>query len=202
MIILISISIAITSCSKEELSNDAAEYVYTELTAEDYLSNNSLPAILFSYNVYNPETKLQSSWLIDREGNIRASETESNLVYEGGALSPYYMDAKKEKSTKSYNYVDLEKLVDNYKRLGVINNLEYNRSAETESSQSLSTIYGYYFASTVQDEGCACSSGSESSVQLFEPVLLEQRVGNTLIQTNTQAGGIVTWINSLNVQGK
>lgn len=198
--ILLAISFVLTSCSKEELYT--APVVYFEQSAEIYLNNISLPAILFSYNVFNPETNTQLSYLIDTDGNIRLSESESNLVYEGGVLSPYYMDTKKENSSVSDNYVDLDKLMDSHKRLGLINNIEYNKSAQGGDSQNISTIYGYTFASSTNDEDCLCSSGSEHSEQLFEPVLLEQKVGNTLIQSNTQASGVISWINSLNVQGK
>ena len=194
--------ILLSSCAEED--SPFAETAIYEQTAEDYLAHPNMPAILFSYNVYSPETDILTSWMIDTDGQIRTAQKESDALYEGDALSPYYMDGKKSKSVATTTKVDLDELVKNFKQLSTAQNLPYNQSAETKSGdQQLTAVYGYYYKSVdSDDQSCNCSTGSTSSVQslqLYQPVLLQQKVGNEIIQTSSKVA-IVDWMNLLNIQ--
>lgn len=191
-----------SSCAKEESPVIQSEPVFTVQTAEDYLASNDVPAIMFSYNSYDPETNLLSSWLIDNEGNIRAAEIESDIVYEVGSLSPYYMDTKKNRSVKSESNVDLEELVENFKSLHTASKLTYDLNAASDNNQELTSVYGYYYSSSTHGESCGCDTSGSEDLQMYDAVLLEQKVGAQVIQTNHNASLILEWINALIVQGE
>lgn len=210
LILTFGVLVLFSSCAKDEFTSSSTESVFTEQTSESFLANQGLPAIMFSYNVLDVNNNLLSSWLIDTEGNIRSSEIESDVVYEGDFLSAYYMNKKKEESVATDIKVDLDRLVNNFKRIGAVKNLDYDLTAETGDSQNLTAIYGYYYVSAANEESCGCSSeisttdssttDSSSSLQMYQAVLLEQRVGDKMIQENTEASAVLAWINGLNVK--
>lgn len=202
-IVLIALagSLLLSSCTSEEFS-PMSGYTVTTQTSEQYLASNDLPAILFSYNVYDPKTDLVSSLLIDTEGKIRLSKVESDILSEGTVLSPYYMDSKKEKSTMTESTVDLDILVDNFKNLRVANNLTYDQSAKSDGTQTLTAVYGYTYH-TDQDRGsCDCASSHGTGLQLYQSVLLEQKIGEQIIQSNTEASATLAWLNNLRTEAE
>jgi len=193
--------ILLTSCAKEEAPTIDFEYVPVEQTAEAYIASYQVPAVMFSYNVLDTKTNILSTWLIDIDGNIRSSENESDVIYENNNLSQYYMNEKKSSTSATGKSVDLEDLVDNFKELRSAEKLSFDTNAASRESATITTVYGYFFAASMQEEACGCESDGET-VQLYDSILLEQKSDNTVIQSNANASATLAWLNALNVQGE
>ena len=191
-----------SSCAKEETPIIENEYIAQEQTAEQYIAANELPAILFSYNVLDIKTDKLTSWLIDVDGNIRTTESESDAVYEGTMLSTYYMDQKKSKSTSTDSSVDLEELVANFKQLRGAQQLTYDTDIDYEEVGTITSVYGYYFASAQDVESCGCESSGSAAVQMYNSVLLEQKTDAHVIQTNAKSSAVIAWLSAQNIQGE
>jgi len=191
-----------SSCAKEETPIIENEYIAQEQTAEQYIAANELPAILFSYNVLDIKTDKLTSWLIDVDGNIRTTESESDAVYEGTMLSTYYMDQKKSKSTSTDSSVDLEELVANFKQLRGAQQLTYDTDIDSEEVGTITTVYGYYFASVQDVESCGCESSDSAAEQMYNSVLLEQKTDAQVIQTNAKSSAVIAWLSAQNIQGE
>lgn len=213
-----SLVFLLTSCSKEEINT---ELLQPELShAEMYLNSHDVPAIMFSYNVLNTDTKVLNSLLIDDEGNIRTSSIESFDVREVSTLSASRLQLMKNESTLlDGQSVTLDELVQNFNLIRTADRIDYDRSIEKEGSQILTASYAYFYSSAAitttttsnstsssSSSSGECAGGSTTTTRTarnnvssasFTSILLEQKLAEDIIQKNDKAKYTINWLNNL-----
>ncbi len=203
----------LSSCSKEEPMMSHASLTDLE-RAEIYLENHSVPAIMFSYDVLNTDTKVMTRLLIDSEGQIRQHTEQAFSARSNQLVSPVYLQNLKDESSVVEDVtVTLEELVQNFSLLRTADGIEYDSSVEQPGPQVLKAMYGYYFdagttytSTSSSSSGNNCGDGSSSTTTTtsttsgssFRSVLLEQKLGEDIIQSNLGAKFTATWFNELN----
>lgn len=209
---------ALSSCSKEEpMVNHVMDNNLSQ--AEVYLNTHSVPAIMFSYDVLNTDTKVMTRFLIDDEGKIRQQTDQAFSVRANNLISPAGLQLLKDDSKIVEDMsVTLDELVQNFNLLRTADRIEYDRSVEKPGPQVLKAMYGYYFdagtsysstssSSSSSSEGCGNGSSSSSSSgssytsgngSSYRSILLEQKLGEDIIQSNLGAKYTAGWFNEIN----
>lgn len=201
------------SCSKEEPVMNHASLTDLE-RAEIYLESHEVPAIMFSYDVLNTDTKVMTRLLIDSEGKIRQHTDQAFSARTNQLVSPAYLqNLKDESSIVEDMTVSLEELVQNFSLLRTADGIEYDRSVEQPGPKVLKAMYGYYFdanqaysttgGSSYSSNDCGGGSSSTTTTSTttgssFRSILLEQKLGKDIIQSNLGAKYTATWVNELN----
>jgi len=202
----------LTSCTKEEIST---EQLQPELShGEMYLNSHDVPAIMFSYNVLNTDTKVLNSILIDNEGNIRTNTTQAFDVRQSSNPSASSLELLKAESTILEDHsVTLDELVQNFTLLRTADRIDYDRSVEKEGPQMLTSAYGYFYGNaattttttTTSSAQGECAGGSTTSTRTstgtssgsFVSILLEQKLADAIVQKNDKAKYTIGWLNNL-----
>jgi len=192
------------SCTKEDIST---EQLQPELSqAEIYLNTHSVPAVLFSYNVLNTDTKVMNSFIIDDEGQFRSDTKQAFDIPENTVLSGGRLQALKDDAKPIDQNVSLDELVQNFNLMRTADRLQYDSSVEKEGPQMLTAVYAYYYdhgrSTTTTSEGDCGDGGSTTttgggSTGSYRAILLEQKLANDIIQKNPTAKFTIKWINEL-----
>lgn len=212
----------LTSCSKEEpmLNHE----VQSDLSqAEIYLNTHSVPAIMFSYDVLNTETNVMTRFLIDNVGQVRTHTDQAFSARSNNLVTASYLQTLRNESKVVIDVtVTLDELVQNFNLLRTADLIEYDTSVEQEGPHVLKAMYGYYYdvsetrsytasssssssssnecggESTTTTTTTTTSSAGGSSGSSFRSILLEQKLGEDLVQKNDGARYTTNWLNQLN----
>jgi len=191
----------LASCSKEDMSTDQ---IYSEADhAEMYLNSHDVPAIMFSYNILNTDTKVLNSFLIDDEGQIRTNTTQAFEIREITINSKARLQAMKDNAKLIENQsVTIEELVQNFNLMRTAQRLQYDTSVEKEGPQILTTAYAYYYDyAQANNDRNECGGGDTGSgagtTGSFRALLLEQKLGSEIIQKNETAIWTINWLNDI-----
>lgn len=193
--LLLCTALILTSCSKEEPLVASTNYATAFDTAEAFLATYNVPQIMFSYNVLDTRTKSLTSILIDDEGKVRKYTNETSVVDHQTFIPSNNLNLMKQQSVVVPDTeVDIEDMVKFFKQLRTSEKMEYDSSVETEESEVLTAVYGYYFYIQEGSDSHEDCERNSSSLNMYRPILLEQSLDLDLIQLNPTTRAMATWV--------
>ena len=197
--------IGFTSCEK-----DSANYFENiasptgELTSKDFLRLHVTQDVIFHYSVMDKANEQYSGWIIDNKGDLR----KYSVTGDASFLDEAYIEAADfgiilSGATKMDYEIDLDELVDHYKKIGFINvenlSTEANNNANTEVTRG---FYAYKFdqssgrSSNSNSGGCATGCNSSKDNSLVRITLFEEDQ-QTRSNQDASAKNMVEWLSMI-----
>jgi len=207
------LGVFLVSCSKDQGKTVSHE---TQITNQQTLSssqqtfetNSELPAILFSFNIYDTASEQLTKYFIDELGTVKKQVEKSESEQEKHVFLDAELDQIKFGANNLQDIkIDTEELLRRYALLQDATEISFDSDTNHDSEVSTTNvaIYGYTFFDTVESVGftraaALCGWGdfvahAEVTSLLYTSVLLEQSVDSEKIQTAEGVTSLVNWLN-------
>lgn len=166
--------------------------------AENYLSDEDMPPVLFQYARVDEETKRLDGFLIDRAGVVRTYHFDEApfeyLQYRTLHLNQSVVRRLLNASTETRIRVDL---VDLARRVRIVHHrvgYEVDESRTNSSSRETLSFMAYSRAASTSGNGCGggVNTQNETGVVLQMPLLVEGK--KNLVNTSEDVREMVTWL--------
>ena len=180
----------LTSCEQE-----ASEQIqFEQKTGAAYLASYFTPPILFHYSFADETNSLYTGWFIDDEGTVRSYQ----LDYQ--PFRPDAFEIQKDRMEKVISQsevldieVDLEMLVENYKKTINVAKADFKTISENPDLETTSTYYAYSLSYGRDEESC----GARSHNSLFRQVTLEYEGKTTVKNESHLTQGLIDWMKQI-----
>ncbi len=195
--VVISAALLITTfaCTK----NVPTPYVPVIYSGQDYLENYAVPPVLYQVVFIDKASEKASGFFIDDAGQLRTfKEDQTKELYLRNTVSPVPTVALaqiKENSTVSEVVVDVNKVVELYKRLAQSRDEAVESHALTTSSNVITAFYAYTYAYDNHGEDCPEMRINDYYSQI--PLSIES--DQLYIYDSSLSPEIIEWLQSLKV---
>lgn len=214
IMIFIYLGVFLVSCTKDQGKAVSQE---TEITNQQTLSSSQqtfetdseLPAILFSFNMFDTESNQLTKYFIDEIGTVKKIVEQTDTEKEKHVFLDAELDQIKfGANTLQDIKIDAEELLKRYSNLQDAKEIvfEPDPDHDSEYAKTYVAIYGYKFFDTVESIGftraeALCEWGdfvarAEVTSLLYSSVLLEQSIDSKSHQTAEGVTSLVNWLNT------
>lgn len=170
----------LSSCGVETL----AEYEPLILEGQAYLENYETPPFLYQYEEKNEVTGQNRGWIIDNQGNLRKYENVHIRMYDTNNAASMRTFVER---TAIVRQVDVNQLVNLYKKNLTISRSKSSMVAMDEKSQRTHTYFGYTL-SYPDDNGNNCSARRQPG---FYVRIIFESEGQVLVRNSNLAAKMV-----------
>lgn len=193
-----SLFIASFMISCEQESPKDFQFELEEKTGADYLNTYSIPPIMYHYVYANESDNTFSGWLIDNKGKVRTYSLDYQILgFSALELDKMEMKELIDQSEVSDVELDLNVLVQHYKKNASVAKEELKIMSENPESETVSAFYAYSAVPT--DDRKSCSD--RSHLALFHQTILKYDGKESLENKSHLTGEIVEWLVDIHQNG-
>lgn len=202
----------LSACTQQV--DETFDYQAAELFGADYLKTFKTPKVMFHYSIADEENKNYQGWLIDNEGKVRTYQlnypvtqvSKDKVIWEESSVERLYNSSARTNIT-----VDLNVLVEQYKKNWQISHASITQEAEDAQAKVTTAFWGFTLAFSKNGRsgsgshhsggGCNNGGGESSSTRQttrnFNQILLQSEGSLSLRNDSEHAAEIVDWMQSL-----
>lgn len=182
----------LTSCEQAEPLNIQTEFV--EKTGTDYLNSYFTPPIMYHFAFIDENAAKYTGWIVDNKGKIR-TYTLDEQVFSPTAFEilDTQMETLLEQSEVIDTEVDLEILVEYYKKNVVVAKADVQTLAENPDTETTTGFYSYSLSYGRDLESC----GARSHNDRFQQTVLKSDGKESLKNKSHLTNDMVNWLEQL-----
>ena len=186
-----------SSC-EQKITEPTFTYEVMEYHGKDYLDHYTTPDILFHYAYVDTKNDEYIGWLVDNLGNLKTYNFDKRLIdYLDPQVSAAELGNLAQKATHTGKVVDLDELVENYKRIRLAVESELEAQPVDPNVTGNTYVYGYDLVvegrSNATANSCGVGASAVSSGD-FEQVLLMSKGQFPSVNTNYWTETILEWL--------